>query len=107
MGNRHSRGNQIPNHNHKNVWYKKYGEKKYLMCPMCKICQMASYRPQVSWNLAYIRSIRNGGDDDLQNVIPICSICYKTYIKNYKKNLIDIIKSRNKLDISYDKNIIY
>lgn len=107
MGNRHSYENYVPKHNHKHVWYKKYGEKEYLICPMCKMSQMSSRTPKMSWNLAYIRSVQNGGDDDLQNVLPICSICYKIYTKNYKKNLIDIIKSRNKSGISYDKIIIY
>lgn len=74
---------------------------------MCKTFQMSRNTPRLSWCLAYIRSVQNGGDDDLQNVIPICPKCYEIYIKNYNKNLIDVIKTRNKSGISYDKLVIY
>lgn len=96
MGSNHTK--QDNNKTEKEVWRKHFGYKDVRECPLCKNIQMFNVRNKRNWGVAQIR-YQYGNIQE--NLLPICSKCYRKYNKRKNINLIEISRG------NHDRAIIY
>lgn len=90
------------NHDASSVWIGRFGNKNTQQCPLCKINTMRQkrvYKSKENWQIAYVRC---NGDNNIENLLPICYKCALIYDKKKRRvNLVDISEGL------HDKSIIY
>lgn len=76
----------IPKNIHEKVWKKYYKNVNEAKCICCDICTISSFNHEVG----HIMSVSNGGNNDDNNLVPICSSCNKSMgtmnLKEYMKS---------------------